>query len=658
MHEQPMVRVVVCVVMLAVCRGAAAQDWALTGGGLWNEPANWNPMTVPDGVGAVANIADVISGGTLTVDSTFTFNAPVTLGSLNIEIGFAGPEIYFGPGTITMDNGGGADVSMLTRGTDFGDIQTDIVLMGDLIADWGSSNTPITGIISGNFGITKTGSPSTLRLAGANTYTGETVIETGSIYMLHAEALGNAAIGTRVEAGGALSVLIPGGPTINGEQVTLVDGGALRAISGVTWAEPITLMNSGNISSFFDNDIFTVSAQITGTGTFIRDSARSNSPGQESVLILTNNNNDYTGGTAIHSGVLSISDDGQLGMAGTGITFSGTGFSEGPAALLTTADITLTRNITMSKNGGLRAAAGTAGTYDNVVLTIGSANATGTVELLGGNPYSGGTDVTAGTLLVNNTAGSGTGTGPVTVRDGATLGGDGAITGAVTLESGATVAPGANAGTLSVGGITFDADSIFAVELGGLSAGEFDVLSVTGDASLAGTLDVSLLGVFEPMLGDDFTILEAATVDGTFAAVTGDPGPGLSYELAYSATDVVLSVIAAQVMIPGDADGDGDVDANDMRVISLNYGLATVNGAADGDHNGDGVVDLSDYDIAALNFGVGVPEGGAHPGAGELPAVPEPASLALLGAGGWLGLRRRRGAIGFVRAIPYEGNIK
>jgi len=47
----------------------------------------------------------------------------------------------------------------------------------------------------------------------------------------------------------------------------------------------------------------------------------------------------------------------------------------------------------------------------------------GTTSLVGENTYSGGTTVSAGRLLANNTAGSALGTGPVTVHSGATLGG-------------------------------------------------------------------------------------------------------------------------------------------------------------------------------------------------------------------------------------------
>jgi autotransporter-associated beta strand protein len=70
---------------------------------------------------------------------------------------------------------------------------------------------------------------------------------------------------------------------------------------------------------------------------------------------------------------------------------------------------------------------GTSATTPHTVsLTkIGSASFT----LTGANSYGGGTTVSNGTLLVNNTAGSATGTGAVTVVSGATLGGNNVIAG-------------------------------------------------------------------------------------------------------------------------------------------------------------------------------------------------------------------------------------
>lgn len=86
----------------------------------------------------------------------------------------------------------------------------------------------------------------------------------------------------------------------------------------------------------------------------------------------------------------------------------------------------------------------------------------GTLVLASGNTYSGGTLITAGTLLANNTTGSATGLGSVTVGGG-TLGGTGQIAGAVAVTSGGTLAPGngtALIGTLTVGSSASAAASV------------------------------------------------------------------------------------------------------------------------------------------------------------------------------------------------------
>lgn len=57
-----------------------------------------------------------------------------------------------------------------------------------------------------------------------------------------------------------------------------------------------------------------------------------------------------------------------------------------------------------------------------------------TLILTGSNTYSGGTTVSVGSLLINNSTGSGAATGNVTGNGGA-LGGTEALTGAVTVSS-------------------------------------------------------------------------------------------------------------------------------------------------------------------------------------------------------------------------------
>ncbi len=97
-----------------------------------------------------------------------------------------------------------------------------------------------------------------------------------------------------------------------------------------------------------------------------------------------------------------------------------------------------------------------------------SKTGTGTLSLTGANLYTNGTTVTQGVLIVSNTAGSGTGSGPLNVNAG-TLGGSGIIAGAVTVGTGsgtgAFLAP-ASGGTKQLiltiqSALTFNADSAY-----------------------------------------------------------------------------------------------------------------------------------------------------------------------------------------------------
>ena len=136
---------------------------------------------------------------------------------------------------------------------------------------------------------------------------------------------------------------------------------------------------------------------------------------------------------------------------------------------------------------------------------------TGTLVLTGSNTYTGPTTVVAGTLLVNNTSGSGTGTGPVAAINGSTLGGNGAILGNVRIGSGSILAPGAEAGLsvgrLTLGGtLTLQSNSLLAIELGGTG---YDQVFAAGSLTLGGRLQVGLLDGFAPAFNQSFTVLDS-----------------------------------------------------------------------------------------------------------------------------------------------------
>ena len=77
----------------------------------------------------------------------------------------------------------------------------------------------------------------------------------------------------------------------------------------------------------------------------------------------------------------------------------------------------------------------------------------------------------------------------------------------------------------------------------------------------------------------------------------------------------------------GDFDGDGDVDGADFLTWQRGYGLTGQLDATTGDADDDGDVDDADLALWKTNFG-------GTPAIAAIGAVPEPASLALLAAGG------------------------
>ena len=85
------------------------------------------------------------------------------------------------------------------------------------------------------------------------------------------------------------------------------------------------------------------------------------------------------------------------------------------------------------------------------------------------------------------------------------------------------------------------------------------------------------------------------------------------------ATLVIEGVTVIGDAVPGDANGDGNVDVSDLGILATNYG--TIGGAvwADADFTADGNVDVSDLGILATNYGTT-----------SASAVPEPSTLCLL----------------------------
>ena len=98
------------------------------------------------------------------------------------------------------------------------------------------------------------------------------------------------------------------------------------------------------------------------------------------------------------------------------------------------------------------------------------------------------------------------------------------------------------------------------LDIAGGQAGEFDVLTVGGSATLDGLLSISLIGGFTPTPGQTFTVLTASNIVDA-GLILGGPASS-SFNMLVGSTGVVLQAVG----LAGDYNDNGVVDAADYVV--------------------------------------------------------------------------------------------
>jgi hypothetical protein len=88
---------------------AASSTWNIDGSGSWSSAFNWNPGTIPSGVGAVARFGTIN-----TSTATVTTNASLTLGAIAFSSGNS--YVIDGTGTLTFDTVNAASGIHVTAG--------------------------------------------------------------------------------------------------------------------------------------------------------------------------------------------------------------------------------------------------------------------------------------------------------------------------------------------------------------------------------------------------------------------------------------------------------------------------------------------------------------------------------------------------------------
>lgn len=545
-------------------------------------------------------------GGNNTLAGTTTVNGGTVIISSDANLGTAPSSVV--TNQLTLSNGGRLDFSAVAtlaanRGITLG-------AGGGVLSTPGTGTTPaITGPISGSGSLTIPSGGLDLKSTN-NTFSGglyitATQVDTGgnNLCSVRFDAEGSSGTGkifvspttgvncTLRNFNTLTNIIVPNNMEVDlwtntqtNAQIYLAGGASSTNVYAITF--------SGNI-----NGSAPVNIGLDSAG-------GSSNPGGE--VNLSGNNSLWSGGASLQAGTLGLGSSTALGTgelslvpqgpAGvllattplTGVnaltnsvavdtslsslTFGGTNSFElaGPIFLYASSTFTVTNSAATILSGSIAdAVAGS----DFSLTTAGS----GTLTLSGANTYDGGTFVTSGTLLVNNTGGSGTGSGQVTVSSGATIGGTGTISNSVDLSG--TISPGSSGpGELTTSNETWEAGASYTWEINkaGGSAGanpgwaQANIaggLTINANSGSPFTINItSLTSSNTPGSVSDFNNSHNYTwsIAHTAAGITGftpsafvlntngfanNIGSG-SFSITNSATDILLQFISGTVSGP------------------------------------------------------------------------------------------------------------
>ena len=246
---------------------------------------------------------------------------------------------------------------------------------------------------------------------------------------------------------------------------------------------------------------------------------------------------------------------------------------------------------TLTLNGNLTTITGNNGTFaftgagnsvvNGAILGLGTSvvkSGAGNLTLnSNSNTYGGTTTISGGTLFANNTSGSATGTGAVTLQSGATLAGSGRIGGNLSAQLGSFVTPGgAGVDELTLAG-TVDLGGDFTVQLNGPGPGEFDQL-IVGQAGQNQVVNLS--ATLSGTLG--FTL----AVDERITIISNVGTGGVAGQLNGVADGGVITVGGQDLHIYYNAGDGNDVVLegfiNVPPSVSINTGLTVLEGGSAG----------------------------------------------------------------------------
>ncbi|HAB5804674.1 ShdA [Salmonella enterica subsp. enterica serovar Havana] len=524
---------------------------------------------ISDGTLVASNV-EALGTGDVTDNATLALN---TGGDFINNIGGTGRVEKSGDETLTLSGSntytggtlisGGTLVATNVEALGTGDVTDNAVLELNTGGDFINN-------IGGTGRVEKSGDD-TLTLSGSNSYTGGTLISSGTLVATNVDALGSGDVTDNatleLNTGGTFDNAISGSGQVvkSGDETLTLSGansytGGTLISSGTLVANDVNALGTGDVT---DNAVLELNTggdfdnAISGSGQVVKS-------GDETLTL--SGSNTYTGGTLISGGTLvatnvdalgtgDVTDDAVLEL-NTGGDFDNA--ISGSGQVVKSGDETLTLSGSNTYTGGTLISGGTlvasnvealgsgdvtddavlelntGGDFDNAISGSGQVVKSGdeTLTLSGSNTYTGGTLISGGTLVANDVNALGTGD----ITDNATLAlnavGDfnNAISGSGLVEKsgdGTLTLSGSNTyrGGTTISGGTLVATSVEALGTGSVTDNATLELNTGGDFdnAISGSGNVVKSGADTLTLSGSNTYTGGTTInDGTLVATSVD----------------------------------------------------------------------------------------------------------------------------------------
>jgi hypothetical protein len=560
-----------------------------------------NQQTI-SGTGGILNLGSIANNGTINA------NIPVGTNGLQLQLGRSGASTN--TGTIEASNGGSLVIGSIDINNQAGMIEatgsnSTVNLVGSLgtgglTISGGTFSATGGGVINDQGGTLLDGTTNpvvidgTLSIppAGNNPGVGMqgTIKNTGTIYIFTTSSSTTNGVGipngeTLTLTGSGDFVMGDGTNNSYNNNILLGGNGTLVNQSTISGAGQIgyqpSITNQGTISANVPVGSAGVALEVwrEGTGGISNSGTMEAANGGELEIFpstgFTNNGllnaganstiyinnrftnlsgNTLTGGTYTVAGTLKI--PGNIDTNAAKITLNGVAsqiLNPNTNALADLATNAPKATFSLSAQQSFTSA----GTFTNQgSINIGKGS-TFTVGGAGSYEQTGGKTVVDGTLTTSSSkyrteeseSDSEEALGNIKISKGSLFGNGGNISAHV-VSSG-TITPADSATTVGqlkvTGAYAQKAAGALDINILGAGAGHYNVLNVTGTATLGGTLNIGLLKNFVPSIGDTFVILTARSVVSEFATVNGTKiNNSEHFTVTYNTGNVTLTVVAGE----------------------------------------------------------------------------------------------------------------